>query len=541
MRAATGTATGTAAIRRLVLFAALGSWLQACGGDNLLLPSAGQPSKIAIIDGDHQSGTVGQMLEHPVVVEVTDPESRPVENVEVAFVAPAGAELSPNDTVFTGPDGRATVRYKLGTAAGDQVVEARAKPVLPTSQLRTTFTASAAPEGAVALTVAGGNGQVGQVSIALPESLAVRAVDRFGNGVAGVEVTWEATGGSLSPATVVTGVDGRAAVERVMGDRPGAYPTTAAASDLTNSPLSFASNAVAAPSPALVLLVSPSSAAQAGVPFPQQPELQLEDPFGAPLHQADVLVTAAIATGPGSLSGETTGRSDAEGMVRFTDLEIRGEPGRRILIFAAEGFSSATSSSVVVAPGPPSPEESSASVPNGTAGQPTVITVSLTDEFANPIEGAATSLAISVQGANQVSGLPVTDLGGGSYRTSYTPLHSGTDQVEVLANGAAISASPFSSTVIPGPAAAATTTVAVSREGFFIYTINVVVTTRDAQGNLLARGGDHVEIQPLGGDRRDAVDRGDGTYATTFSTFSPDHGSDVFLNGEALPGNPYRP
>src|SRR4051794_25582302 len=81
---AAGAVTGmavTTAIRHLVLVAGLGSWLQACGGDNLLLPSAGQPSKISIVDGDHQSGIVGQMLEHPVVVEVTDPENRPVENI----------------------------------------------------------------------------------------------------------------------------------------------------------------------------------------------------------------------------------------------------------------------------------------------------------------------------------------------------------------------------------------------------------------------------------------------------------------------------
>jgi hypothetical protein len=535
------TGMGAVTIRPLLLVAALGSFLQACGGDDLLLPSAGQPAKITVVSGDHQVDTVGQTLELPVVVEVTDPENRPVQDVEVAFVAPPGAEVLPNDTVLTGSDGRATVRYRLSTAAGDQVVQAKAKPAVPTTSLTTSFTVSAMPDQAVALVVADGDGQVGEVSAPLPKPLVAKAVDAFGNGVGGIEVTWDVSGGTVSPTTVITGADGLAVVERVMGDTPGSYETTAEAEGLSNSPLTFTSNAMAAPSPALVLLVYPSSAVRAGVAFPQQPELQLQDPFGAPLQQADVEVTAAITTGPGALAGETTARSDANGIVRFTDLQIRGATGRRILIFVADGFSPASSSSVVVAAGPPSAGESSASVPRGTSGEPTAITIRLTDEFGNEIEGAAGSLAVSIQGANQVSDVGVTDVGEGSYRATYTPLRSGTDQVHVRVDGTAISGSPFASTVGTGPASANTTTVAVTRAGFFIYTISVVVTTYDAQGNPLGHGGDRVEVQPVGGPRREAEDRGDGTYSSTFSSLNPGQASDVFLNGEPLPGNPYRP
>ena len=77
----------------LLLAAQLG--LAGCGGDDLLLPSAGQPAKIAVVSGDGQTGTVGQPLEKPIVVAVTDPEDRPVEGIEVAFVVPAGATSPP--------------------------------------------------------------------------------------------------------------------------------------------------------------------------------------------------------------------------------------------------------------------------------------------------------------------------------------------------------------------------------------------------------------------------------------------------------------
>ena len=538
---ASRSSTKSAWPRLAPLLLAVQLGLAGCGGSDLLLPSAGQPAKISVVSGDGQTGTVGQPLGEPIVVAVTDPENRPVEGIEVAFVVPAGATIAPNDTVVTGADGRATVTYTLSTASGDQIVEARAKPVVASSSLTTTFTAKAVPEAAVALVLAGGDGQRGEVSTALADSLAVQAVDQFGNGVAGVDVGWEADGGSVSAGSVATGADGRSAVERILPDQPGTYGTTAAASELDGSPVSFTAMAVAAPSPALVLVTQPSSAASAGVPFAQQPELQLQDPFGAPLSQADVRVTVGIATGRGSLGGGTSAKSDASGRVQFDDLSIRGEPGTRTLIFAAEGFSPATSSSIVVAPGPPSPDRSAATVPAGTAGTATTISIHLQDEFGTPVEGAAGSIAVAVTGANEVSSVPVTDQGTGAYSASYTPTHSGLDMVDVVVSGGRLHESPFASFVVPGPASPARTMAQVSREGFFIFTITIVVTTLDAQGNLLGRGGDHVEVQPSGGLVRDAEDRGDGTYVSAFSTVNPVHLSDIFLNGEPLAGNPFGP
>jgi hypothetical protein len=296
---------------------------------------------------------------------------------------------------------------------------------------------------------------------------------------------------------------------------------------------------MAAPSPSLILLTYPPSTARAGVPFDQQPELQLEDPSGAPLNRADVVVTAAINTGSGSVGGETTATSDANGRVRFSNLSIRGAPGRRIMIFAAEGFTSALSSSIVVSPGPADARESSASVPNGTAGETTVISIQLHDEFGSEVEGEAAAVNIDVNGPNQQSGIEVSDKGGGNYSASYTPKVSGTDQVNIRIHGDPIAGNPFSSTVKPGPASPAKTSVTVIREGAFIYTYTVLVSTQDAQGNVLRHGGDHVQVEPIGGDVRDAQDVGDGTYISRFASLNPDQKSNIFLNGDALPGNPY--
>jgi hypothetical protein len=535
------TRTAWSRLRLAPLLLAVPLGLAGCGGSDLLLPSAGQPAKISVVSGDGQTGTVGQPLGEPIVVAVTDPENRPVEGIEVAFVVPAGATIAPNDTVVTGTDGRATVTYTLSTSSGNQVVEARAQPVVASSSLTTTFTATALSEPAAALALAGGDGQRGEVSTALADSLAVRAVDQFGNGVAGVAVVWEAVGGSVSAGSVTTGADGRSAVQRTLGDQPGSYGTTATASGLAGSPVSFTATAIAAPSPALVLVTQPSPAASAGVPFAQQPTLQLQDPSGAPLSRADVRVTAGIVNGGGSLGGGTSARSDANGRVQFEDLSIRGEPGTRTLIFAAEGFSPATSSSIVVAAGPPSPDRSSATVPNGTAGTATSISIQLQDEFGTPVVGAAGSIAVAVTGANEVSSVPVTDQGNGSYSASYTPTHTGLDVVDVVVSGTRLHESPFASFVVPGAASPATTTAQITRSGFIFVTVDIVVTTRDAQGNLVGKGGDLVEVQLNGSNLGPLQDNGDGTYSDSFGTFGPVDSVGITLNGQPIAGSPFNP
>jgi hypothetical protein len=521
----------------------LGLTAVACGGDNLTLPGDGEPAQISIVSGDDQTATVGALLDDSLVVRVTDSERRPVARAEVVFLPPAGATVAPNGTVLTDSNGEAWVRYTLSTTAGEQLVEARAKAIVPATSAAITFSVSARPENAVGLEkVAGGDGQMAEVSTVLPESLAVRAVDRFGNGVAGIEVSWEArNGGAVSPSSVSTGPDGRAATERTLGDRPGSYASSASAEDLEGSPVSFSATAIAAPQPSLELATQPSAAAAAGVPLEQQPQLQLRDPLGAPLDREDVRVTVQVATGDGSLGGRTTARSDANGRVSFTDLELRGETGSWTLIFAAEGFTPVTSTAITVRPGPPASDRSSVSVPNGTAGVATNIALHLEDEFGNPVSGASSNVSISVEGVNPASNLPVTELGQGSYSSAYVPVHSGTDVIRVEFNGVPLGGSPFQSTVVPGPADPAHTTAVVTRTGIFVYQIDVVVTVRDAQDNPLGRGGDLVQLMVNGGGPRTARDNGDGTYSDSFGTFDPGPSMVITLNGVPIAGSPYTP
>jgi adhesin/invasin len=595
------------------------------------------------------------------------------------------------------------------------------------------------------LAVVRGNKQSGTIGEALGDSLVVQVNDRFNDPVANALVTWRAEGGgSVVPDSNRTGQDGRAATLRILGDVPGTYVTFATVEGLTDA--TFTTTAVAAK---LLLTAQPSAIATTGIPFEQQPVLQLADPAGNPIARADVAVTVQIADGGGSLEGTTTAVSTADGQVIFTDLAIRGSPGTRRLVFAADGFASATSdlvalgvgvpasialaagdqqtavvgtavaiapavivkdadgnplpgvpvtfsvtagggsvtggsvttgsdgvatvgqwtvgksagtnklkaevtgtalsgspvvftatgvpgplstdkttveaapgsipasngsaastitvtardafgnglsglevvlaapgdgnavtqpagstngsgvatgklsstragsvvisatvagtaipqtANVTVNPAAPAASKSSATVPNGTAGSATPIAISLKDAFGNPVPGAASSISIQVTGANTVNGINAHDDGGGNYSASYTPIKTGTDQVQVRVGGTSVLAGPFPSQVVAGPANAATTTADVSGGSiFFQIPITVAVHVRDAQGNPLRRGGDQVVIRVDGGAPLNVTYNAeqDSYTATSQATSAGPHEVDIRLNGTPISGNPY--
>jgi Filamin/ABP280 repeat len=514
--------------------------LAACGGDNLLLPKDGEPSKISVETGDNQTAGVGQSLIVPLSAKVTDPSGRAVQGAQVVFVPPPGGIVDPPDTIRTGPDGLASASYTLSTTAGDQIIQARAPGIQSPTSANVAFHVIAMPDPAESLIQVGGDSQSVQVLLPLPDSLVVQAVDRFGNGVPGIEITWETkNGGQVSPETVTTGPDGRAATQRMLGGNPGPYVTNARAQDLAGSPIAFTATGIAPPRPELVLTSQPSSQVAAGEPFDQQPELQLRDPVGAPLNQEGVNVTVQIASGGGSLGGKTSAKSNESGVVKFTDLSVRGETGARTLIFAADGFTPTTSASIEVTPGKPDPAQSTASVPNGTAGSATALAIRLKDEFGNRLSGAASAIEVIINGANPNPGLPVSDDGNGSYSAQYTPLRTGTDAVSVLVRGSPIAGSPFQSTVAAGAADPAHTTAALSRSGIFGIQVNVVVTTRDSQGNAVGHGGDHVSIQRNDAGPVAANDQGDGTYSYS-APIAFGQTLMIFLNGVPIVGSPFR-
>src|SRR5574341_281608 len=218
---------------RLLLLA-----VTACGPDG----SGPVPPTIAAAGGDAQSGVVGTALAQPLRVLVTDGAGAPLSGVGVEWAITAGGGAVAPESSFTNAQGTAATTFTLGTAAGTQAARAT---MAGSTGSPVAFTATALAGPAPQLVKYAGDGQAGTPAQALPVLLAVRVQDQYGNGVAGIIVSWTVTvgGGTLSTGSVASGSTGIAQVSYTLGPDTGSNTVTATASGL--APVTFSATAVA--------------------------------------------------------------------------------------------------------------------------------------------------------------------------------------------------------------------------------------------------------------------------------------------------------
>ena len=307
-----------------------------------------------------------------------------------------------------------------------------------------------------------GDRQNGTVGEALGDSLVVTVTDRFGDPVRGTAVTWSAEGGgSVDPAESITGTDGRAGTQRVLGEQPTTYFTVATVEGLADA-VRFMSTGLAA---RLVLTSALPAIAVSGVPLSPQPTLRLEDVDGTPIARADVIVTVQISSGGGSLTGGTTATSDAAGNLAFTDLAISGSPGTRRLIFAADAFAPATTPPIALGVGSPSSIEAVAGDDQtATVGAPVPIdpSVVVRDADGNPLGGIPVTFTATGGGGTVSGNTPVTGSDGvatvGEWKLGPAV---GENALSATVTGQDLSGSPvvFSATSVAGGVSAEQSTV----------------------------------------------------------------------------------
>ena len=183
----------------------------------------------------------------------------------------------------------------------------------------------------------------------LPDSQIVRVTDESGDPVSGVSVAWAAQGGgSVSDATVQTGDDGLAGIKRTLGPAAGTQGTTATVADLEGSPVTFSATAEDGPppEPEIIIVTQPPATALDGEVFAaaSQPVVRVEDGSGNPI--AGATVTAALASGSGTLEGATTAVSGSDGVATFGDLGVAGQGNHTIQFTGSEA--TATSSAIAL-------------------------------------------------------------------------------------------------------------------------------------------------------------------------------------------------
>jgi hypothetical protein len=114
-------------LRHLITLAAGAAGLAGCSAGDLNLPSDSNPVRMVAVSGDGQEAIAGSLLPRPLVVRLTDAAERPVSGASLVFSFQGDvpdAEIDPG-LVQTDSTGRASVRARLGSTIGTQIVEAR--------------------------------------------------------------------------------------------------------------------------------------------------------------------------------------------------------------------------------------------------------------------------------------------------------------------------------------------------------------------------------------------------------------------------------
>jgi subtilisin family serine protease len=200
-------------IPRLAVLLSLGCVVIACSSQEV---NQG-PAVLLLISGDNQTGAAGNPLPQSVIVQVNDRSGTPVSGTPVTFTVTAGSGSVPNATLPTGPDGRATTRWTLGTAVGVVNTMTVSAAGMGGAPLTLSATAIAAPASSGA--VVQGAGQTAPAGQLLPQSIIIQFHDAFGNPASNQFVTWTVTGGagSIAAGNPVTDASGQVTTDWTLG------------------------------------------------------------------------------------------------------------------------------------------------------------------------------------------------------------------------------------------------------------------------------------------------------------------------------------
>ncbi len=183
-------------------------------------------------------GVAGYPIDEPLRVQVQT-DGVPTAGVRVTWSA-KGGNLVPRGTV-TDEYGEAWADWRLGSSPGTyEAVAQMTEPVVR----RVVFTAIGVlkVEAEAVQTEMQHTAEVGQE---LPLPVAVR-VTQDGRPMSGVPVTWQSTGGAITPWSV-TGTDGVASARWTLGTVPGAYAASARVVGDPFGPIQFLATARTGP------------------------------------------------------------------------------------------------------------------------------------------------------------------------------------------------------------------------------------------------------------------------------------------------------
>jgi alpha-tubulin suppressor-like RCC1 family protein len=158
----------------------------------------------------------------------------------------------------------------------------------------------------------------------------------------------------------------------------------------------------------------------------------------------------ADVSSTGAMSPTGTTAAFVSGVLSSASVTISNTGSFTIAAVRTGGTQGGTSAPFAVAPGPVAAATSTATVPSGTAGVQTTVTLHTRDAFGNlRVSACNCTTAGTVSGANSAN-MAVNDNGDGTYTLTYAPANTGSDQIAITLDGEAVSGSPYTSAVSAG-------------------------------------------------------------------------------------------
>jgi adhesin/invasin len=498
---------------------------------------AGAATQLAINVQPSTSAQSGVALPQQPSVQLQDASGNPVAQsgvVVTAAIATGGGTLGGTLTATTNASGVATfTNLSITGLVGDRTLSFGATGL--TGVTSNAISLTAGPAAALALTVQPSSSA--QSGVAFPQQPVLQARDGAGNPVAQsgrLVTTVLASGSGTLGGTLTVATDANGTVtfaDLAITGAAGAYTLRFESSSPTVvTPITSNTITLGAGTGAkLALTTPPSTTVQSGVPFPQQPVVQLQDASGNPVAQSGVVVAATILSGGGALSGTTTVATNASGAATFADLAIAGTMGTRRLIFAADGYQSVTSGDITVTAGPAS-QLAMITQPSATAQSGVVFpqqpTVQLRDASGNAVAQAGVSVTTQLALGSGTLGGTNTVLTNASGAAVFTNLSiTGTVGPRTLSFAGLGLTGVTSSTIslVAGIASqlSVTTQPSATVPSGQVFPQQPVLQLRDAGGNVVSQGG--VEVTA-------GIASGGGTLGGTLAATTNASGVATFAN-----------
>lgn len=249
-----------------------------------------------------QTTEVGHGFATALIATVLDQYTNPVPNAHVTFAAPtmaATATLSDTD-ITTGLDGTSHSLAIANVVAGPYTVTATVAGVVTPA----TFALSNSSAAAHALIVTAGAGQHAMATTAFAAALKLRAVDAFGNAVAGatVQLSMPMTGPSATASTNAPISDGSGDVEvtLVSGASVGSFDVTATLAGAT-TPVTAALTVDAIPT--VLTATAPDTVS---IDAPLVVDVSMTAVLGTPTGSVQIVDDAGTVLGTGTLTDGAT-------------------------------------------------------------------------------------------------------------------------------------------------------------------------------------------------------------------------------------------